>query len=62
MGGNISNAGNLFIPALKQVIMGAGLAVDIEISTLMEDAAIIGSAKLFNSNFWNNIQDDLPNL
>ena len=62
MGGNISKAGNLFIPALKQVIMGAKLTVDIEISTLMEDAAIIGSAKLFNSNFWNNIQDDLYNF
>lgn len=62
MGGNISNAGNLFIPALKQVITDAGLKVDIEISTLMEDAAIIGSAKLFNPDFWNKIQDDLPNL
>lgn len=62
MGGNISNAGNLFIPALKQVISDADLDVDIEISTLMENAAIIGSAKLFNPNFWNNIRNDLPNL
>ncbi len=62
MGGNISNAGHLFIPVLKQAIVNAGLDIDIEVSTLMEDAAIIGSAKLFNPDFWNNIQDDLPNL
>lgn len=62
MGGNISNAGNLFFPALKQVIADADLDMDFETSTLMEDAAIIGSAKLFNPDFWNTIQDNLPNL
>ena len=62
MGGNISNAGNHFIPALEQVIRDSGLNVGIEISTLMEDAAIIGSAKLFNPDFWNKIQGDLPSI
>ncbi len=62
MGGNVSNAGNLFIPSLKQVIAEAGLDIGIETSFLMEDAAIMGSAKLFNPAFWNKIQDDLPLL
>ena len=60
MGGNVSNAGNLFIPSLKQVIAEAGLNIGIETSFLMEDAAIMGSAKLFNPTFWNKLQDDLP--
>ncbi|MDO5978242.1 ROK family protein [Flavivirga spongiicola] len=60
VGGNISKASNLFIPTLNQVVKAAGLDVRIEISTLMEDAAIIGSAKLFNVEFWNKIKNDLP--
>ncbi|WP_341217101.1 ROK family protein [uncultured Wocania sp.] len=63
MGGNISNAGHLFIPTLKKIITEAtGLNIGIEISSLMEDAAIIGSAKLFNPTFWNHIKENLPNI
>ena len=60
MGGNIANAGQLFIPSLKEVISEAGIELDIETSSLMEDAAIMGSAKLFSPLFWNKIKDDLP--
>ncbi|MGY0408020.1 MAG: ROK family protein [Polaribacter sp.] len=62
LGGNISLASEFFLPTLKQKMKEAGLKTAFEISTLMEDAAIIGSAKLFNSNFWNHVKHNLPNL
>ena len=62
LGGNVSLAHAFFLPVLKQKIKEAGINTQIEISTLMEDAAIIGSAKLFDSNFWNHVKNDLPNL
>ena len=62
MGGNISKASHLFLPSFKNKLQKAGLQVDFEISTLMEDAAIIGSAKLFDPIFWGLIKDDLPDL
>ncbi len=62
LGGNVSNASEFFLPTLKSAIKNAGLSTDFEISDLMEDAAIIGSAKLFDSDFWNLVKEDLPNL
>lgn len=62
MGGNISKASNLFLPAFKIELQKAGLQVDFEISPLMEDAAIIGSSRLFDPGFWDRVKDDLPNL
>jgi len=62
LGGNVSLAHKFFLPILKQKIKEAGLNVHFEISELMEDAAIIGSAKLFDSNFWDQIKHDLPKL
>lgn len=56
MGGNIAKAGQFFIPTLQQQLAQVDVNIDIEISSLMEDAAIIGSAKLFDSIFWNQIQ------
>ncbi|MBT8308357.1 MAG: ROK family protein [Maribacter sp.] len=62
MGGNISKASKLFLPAFKSELRKAGLRVDFEISTLMEDAAIIGSSRLFDPSFWDRVKDDLPVL
>lgn len=62
LGGNISNASRFFLPTLENKIQEAGLNVDFEISEVLEDAAIIGSAKLFNTHFWDLVKEDLPNL
>jgi glucokinase len=62
LGGNISKASDLFLPAFKSELQKADLKVDFEVSTLMEDAAIIGSAKLFDAIFWKLVKDDLPDL
>ncbi|MBJ6367452.1 ROK family protein [Snuella sedimenti] len=62
LGGNVSLAHDFFLPILKQKIEEAGLKTGFEISKLMEDAAIIGSAKLFDAHFWEHVKHDLPNL
>lgn len=62
MGGNISKASNLFLPSFKSELQKNGLQLDFEISNLMEDAAIIGSSRLFEPNFWISVKDDLPVL
>lgn len=62
LGGNISHASRFFLPTLKSKIQSAGLNIDFEISLLMEDAAILGSAQLFDSYFWNQVKNDLPNI
>lgn len=62
LGGNISNASEQFLPSLKTKLMTKGHTIDFKISNLMEDAAIVGAAKLFDPDFWNQIKNDLPNL
>ncbi len=62
LGGNISHASKFFLPTLKSGVQSAGLDIDFEISFLMEDAAILGSAQLFESHFWNQIKNNLPNI
>jgi glucokinase len=62
LGGNVSNAGQFFLPVLRQHIQKAGLQVVLEISDLLEEAAIVGSAKLYDPVFWEAVKDNLPNL
>lgn len=60
MGGNISNAHQRFLPQVKSLLKEQEVEVDFSISTLMEDAAIIGSARLFEPAFWDKVKNDLP--
>lgn len=62
LGGNISNASDHFLPVLKNKIKEKGLRTNFSISTLMEEAALIGSARLFDPSFWDQVKKDLPNL
>jgi len=62
LGGNVSKASALFLPIIKNKIHKSGLTIDFQISKLMEDAAVMGAAKLYDPLFWNTIKDDLPNL
>jgi glucokinase len=52
IGGNISIAHPLFGNALESSLRIQGIKTGIEISALMEDAAIAGSARLFDESFW----------
>ena len=60
LGGNISNANKQFLPTVKENLKNEGIDVKFNISSLMEEAAIIGCARLFEPDFWNQIKDDLP--
>ncbi len=62
LGGNISNASNQFLPATKEKLSSEDLNVKFIISSLMEEAAIIGSARLFEPDFWSEVKKDLPNI
>lgn len=62
MGGNISRANALFLPVIKRKLKAAGLKIDFEISEHLEDAAVIGSAKLFVPEFWDQIKKTLPKI
>lgn len=60
IGGNISHAydrfGRIFEASLKDNNWNGAVAL----SKLKEDAALIGSAYLFNDRFWNDVQHALP--
>lgn len=60
LGGNISNASDKFIPKLKELLNKESLDTEFVVSNLMEEAAILGSANLFNADFWEEIKNDLP--
>ena len=61
LGGNISNAHQRFLPEVHRILQEHQLDVNFSISELMEDAAIIGSARLFEPEFWNKVKNELPN-
>ncbi|MCO6479631.1 MAG: ROK family protein [Phaeodactylibacter sp.] len=62
VGGNIAHAFPLFGGALEAVLRENGISTRLAVSTLMEDAALIGSARLFEAAFWEQVKEDLPEL
>jgi len=52
IGGNISAAVSLFGPSLENAWQKQGIHMEIVISELMESAAMAGSARLLDDNFW----------
>ncbi|UII74771.1 ROK family protein [Flagellimonas sp. HMM57] len=57
LGGNIAKASDYFLADLNTSL--AKLNVEIVVSTIGEEAAIIGSAQLFDAGFWEKIKNDL---
>jgi glucokinase len=62
IGGNISAAYNLFGAALEESVKKQRLAIAIHVSDLKEDAALIGSARLFEDSFWNKVKPLLSKM
>ncbi|MCB0596926.1 MAG: ROK family protein [Lewinellaceae bacterium] len=62
LGGNVTGAYDLFGEPLSAALAGNGLDVSLEISNLKEDAALLGSARLFEATFWDAVKNDLPTL
>jgi len=62
IGGNVSAACHLFGPAMEESFKQQQLALVTHVSELKEDAASIGSARLFEDNFWNRIKPLLSKM
>jgi glucokinase len=60
IGGNISHAYNLFGTVLEETLRKESCSCEVALSTLKEDAAILGSAYLLDDEFWKSIQHALP--
>ncbi|MFV0607362.1 MAG: ROK family protein [Niabella sp.] len=56
IGGNISGAYHLFGLTFQNVLNSNELKLDVTISGLKESAAMVGSARLLDEIFWNNIE------
>ncbi|PCI01209.1 MAG: transcriptional regulator [Flavobacteriaceae bacterium] len=60
LGGNISNASCYFLEEVEAGFKEQNLEVKFHVSSLGEEAAIIGSAQLFDASFWDKVKNDLP--
>ena len=60
IGGNISNAYNLFGTNFENSLKEHDCNIEVAISELKEDAALLGSAYLLDDNFWKSVQHALP--
>ena len=60
IGGNISFAYNIFGKIFETRLAKEKCNCIVEISDLKEDAALLGSAYLFDEDFWNAVQHALP--
>lgn len=60
IGGNISHAYALFGNVFENRLKEEGYRGEVAISTLKEDAALLGSAYLLDDSFWTSVQHALP--
>jgi glucokinase len=60
IGGNISNAYNLFGDVFENRLNKENCRCEVSLSKLKEDAALLGSAYLFDDFFWKSVQHALP--
>jgi glucokinase len=60
VGGNISHAYNLFGDVFENRLKTEGCNCKVAISTLKEDAALLGSAYMLDDEFWSAVQHALP--
>jgi predicted NBD/HSP70 family sugar kinase len=60
IGGNISHAYKLFGNVFEETLRKEKCSCKVALSSLKEDAAILGSAYLLDEDFWNSIQHALP--
>ena len=60
IGGNISNAYKLFGTNFENSLKEHDCNIEVAISELKEDAALLGSAYLLDDNFWKSVQHALP--
>jgi glucokinase len=56
IGGNIANAGDLFIPAIQNIFESEDLHTEIKVSGLKEEAALLGAAHLIDNDYFQKIK------
>jgi glucokinase len=56
IGGNIANAGDLFIPAIQNIFESENLPTEIKVSGLKEEAALLGAAHLIDNDYFQKIK------
>jgi glucokinase len=59
-GGNISNSYNLFGKVFEATLRDKNCNARVVVSQIGDEAALKGSAYLFNDSFWNSVQHSLP--
>ena len=62
IGGNIAGSYHLFGPDFENALSANGVETKIKLSTLKEDAAIIGSARMLDPVYWEKIKPILPKM
>lgn len=62
VGGNITRSFGLFGPALHQSFAKQNIEAGFFISELKEDAAVIGSARLIDDDYWPEVKDLLSKM
>ncbi len=62
IGGNVSAAYPLFGGYFEEILYGLGVKTSVYISGLMEDAALIGSARMFEDEFWVKVKPLLAKM
>jgi glucokinase len=62
IGGNIAGAYKLFGPSFENSLRKNGVNTEIRLSALKEDAAIIGSARMLDADYWEKIKPILPKM
>ncbi len=61
-GGNVTGAYHLFGPSFEKSLADNGIELEIMISTLKEDAAMIGAARLIDVSYMERIAPVLPEM
>jgi glucokinase len=62
IGGNIAHALPLFGDAFRTGLKNAGVSIKIVVSKHMENAALIGSARLLDDSFWEKVSAQFPHI
>jgi len=62
LGGNITKSHHLFLPAVIQKLKEKGCDVSVAIIDNTDKACIIGSSYIFETDFWNKVKEELPEL
>jgi glucokinase len=62
IGGNISGAYSLFGPSFEKALAERNINVKIKISELMESAAMVGSSRLLDDQFWSDMEPLVPKI